>query len=63
MSFSRGGAALAGPPLAGVVVDLLQDTDTALVVSGALMAISSLCFTFSALAARRTEARMLYSQL
>ena len=54
---------MAGPPLAGVVVDILQDTDTALLLAGTVMASSSLCFTLSAMAARRREARMVYSQL
>ena len=56
-------AGVAGPPLAGVVVDILQDTDTALLLAGTVMASSSLCFTLSAMAARRREARMVYSQL
>ena len=63
LSFSRGIAAIAGPPLAGLVVDVLQDLDMALVVAGAVMATSSLFFTISAMAAKRNEVRRLYSQI
>lgn len=63
LSFSRGTAAIAGPPLAGLVVDVLQDLDMALVVAGAVMATSSLFFTISAMAAKRNEVRRLYSQI
>ena len=63
LSFTRGTAALGGPPLAGFVVDVLQDRNMALLVSGGIMAASSFCFTISALAARRWELRRLYSEL
>ena len=63
LSFSRGTAALAGPPLAGFVVDLLEDRNSAILVAAGIMAASSLCFTISALAARRWELRRLYMEL
>ena len=63
LSFSRGSAALAGPPLAGLVVETLQDRDSAILVAAAIMAASSLAFTLSALAARRWELRRLYMEL
>lgn len=45
----RGAAALGGPPLAGLVVDILNDKRIALVVAGAGMTLSSLFYILASL--------------
>jgi len=49
----RGSAALAGPPIAGMVVDLVGDRQMALMVAGGVMTLSSLFYLISAIANRR----------
>jgi len=49
----RGSAALGGPPLAGMVVDILNDRKMALVVAGGGMTLSSVFYIITALANRR----------
>lgn len=52
----RGTAALGGPPLAGMVVDMLDDRRMALVVAGGGMTLSSMFYISSALSDRRRVA-------
>ena len=52
----RGSAALSGPPLAGMVVDMLGDRKMALVVAGGGMTLSSMFYIITALANRRRVA-------
>ena len=52
----RGSAALGGPPLAGMVVDMLDDRRMALVVAGGGMTLSSIFYILSALSNRRRVA-------
>jgi len=59
----RGCAALGGPPLAGMVVDLLSDQASALVVAGCGMTLSSLFYIVSTVVIRRREARTTYEEI
>jgi len=63
LTFFRGSAALGGPPLAGMVVDLLEDRGMALVVAGGGMTLSSLFYMVSAIANRRRELRSSYDEI
>ena len=53
----RGTAALAGPPIGGVVVDMLDDKRMALVVAGGGMTLSGLFYIIATLVNRRRDAR------
>ena len=63
LTFSRGVAAVAGPPLAGMVVDMAGDEGVAMVVAGGVMAASCATFTLTTLLDRRRERRAQYQQL
>lgn len=63
LTFFRGSAALGGPPLAGMVVDLLEDRGMALVVAGDGMTLSSLFYMVSTIANRRRELRSSYDEI
>jgi len=47
MTAAQGGAALAGPPLAGMVVDLVRDRGMALHLSGAILGLASVIFVLA----------------
>eukprot|EP00092_Neocalanus_flemingeri_P039693 GFUD01043225.1.p1 GENE.GFUD01043225.1~~GFUD01043225.1.p1 ORF type:complete len:450 (+),score=115.12 GFUD01043225.1:98-1447(+) len=63
LTAARGCAALGGPPLAGMVVDLLGDRAMALVMAGGVMTLSSLFYAVSAVANKRREDRRSYEEI
>jgi len=63
LTFSRGTAALGGPPLAGVVVDMFDDKGIAMVVAGVGMSLSCVIFTMVMLINKRRELRLQYQEL
>lgn len=63
LTFGRGFAALCGPPLAGIVVDMLHSPGSAFIVAGAAMTGSSLSYLTTLVVYWRTRYRMEYEAI
>ena len=57
MTAMQGAAALTGPPLAGIAVDLAGDRGVALHLAGGVMGFAALLYVLSYLSLRRQEAK------
>lgn len=63
ITFLRGCAGLAGPPLAGIVIQMMGDKRTALYMSGGLSAVSAIMYGLAYLTRKRVAKRDGYQEI